>query len=300
MQSNERHRNGFTLIELLIVVAVLLALVAILLPALETARLSAKASACASNERQQVMAYRMWATDHNNQCYRPMVTNYGSPDGNFYTQMMKYLGPNSTSLSGVWADPGADDPPLNANSLHYGISALAPSIWLREENDGAGVNIGVITGKSSLGYQLPPTTMWLPSYNQYWMYPHPVSLDELPYPSSTGVFACKLISFWPSGGLESSLPVSGMGLAGISYWPWPLHGTGRMTVNGRVNFARLDGSVRNYPFQEVVYANAVGYQGTVPAAFASGLRPLQLTPRYYLWSGQAPNNTNRTGGWLTE
>ena len=131
------------------------------------------------------------------------------------------------------------------------------------------------------------------------MFPHAVNLDELPYPSSTGVFVCKLPCFWPDGGWAGGWVPTMTACYSSSSWPWPLHGIGRLTVNGRVNFSRLDGSVRNYAFQEVVPPSPIGYQGTVPAAF-SGMRPSCKTPRYYLWSGWAPNSPNGYGGWLTE
>ncbi len=56
--------RGFTLIELLVVVAIIAVLVAILLPALSTARQSAQAVICANNLRQLNMAHFKWIEDY--------------------------------------------------------------------------------------------------------------------------------------------------------------------------------------------------------------------------------------------
>ncbi len=56
-------RTGFTLIELLVVVAIIALLVGLMLPALGAARGSARGAACASNQRQMLMAWVLYAND---------------------------------------------------------------------------------------------------------------------------------------------------------------------------------------------------------------------------------------------
>jgi prepilin-type processing-associated H-X9-DG protein/prepilin-type N-terminal cleavage/methylation domain-containing protein len=58
-----KRRNSFTLIELLVVVAIIAVLVALLLPALNQARMKAKQTLCASNQRQIGMAMKFYAND---------------------------------------------------------------------------------------------------------------------------------------------------------------------------------------------------------------------------------------------
>jgi prepilin-type N-terminal cleavage/methylation domain-containing protein len=60
-----QKRNGFTLIELLVVVAIIAVLVAMLLPALKSARDQGKRVVCQTNLRELGMFFVYYADDHN-------------------------------------------------------------------------------------------------------------------------------------------------------------------------------------------------------------------------------------------
>jgi len=60
------YSHGFTLIELLVVVAIIAILASLLLPALSRAKHKARTVACASQERQMALGFRLWAEDNEN------------------------------------------------------------------------------------------------------------------------------------------------------------------------------------------------------------------------------------------
>lgn len=87
-------RNGFTLVELLVVIGIIAVLIAILLPALNKARESARIVACLSNLRQLALGMNFYANDHKGDW--PYYANH---PGNENDSVRYYSG------STVWYEP---------------------------------------------------------------------------------------------------------------------------------------------------------------------------------------------------
>jgi prepilin-type N-terminal cleavage/methylation domain-containing protein/prepilin-type processing-associated H-X9-DG protein len=64
MRTRTSFRDAFTLVELLVVIGIIAVLISILLPALSKARASARAVVCASNLRQQSLAFFNYAANY--------------------------------------------------------------------------------------------------------------------------------------------------------------------------------------------------------------------------------------------
>lgn len=64
MSHHRSHRAGFTLIELLVVISIITLLIALLLPALKSARAAAQTSQCLSNQRQFGIVNMTYAQDN--------------------------------------------------------------------------------------------------------------------------------------------------------------------------------------------------------------------------------------------
>lgn len=71
----------FTLIELLVVIAIIAILASLLLPALKSARESGKAAFCLNNQKQNGLAFMMYASDNENYM---LMTDFNYPWPKFY------------------------------------------------------------------------------------------------------------------------------------------------------------------------------------------------------------------------
>jgi len=146
--------RGFTLIELLVVIAIIAILAALLLPALTAAKAKAKAINCVSNDRQVMLATKLYMDD-NGGTILPMWINVGAagylpPDPTFALQNTTfYWWPDKLRKDGYGAEKGVMNCPaltqpaakanggqanstqplgIGMNAFEYGWTAQTPGL----------------------------------------------------------------------------------------------------------------------------------------------------------------------------
>ena len=124
-----RKQNGFTLIEMLVVVAIIVVLIALLLPSLHKANLKAKQSVCLANISQLGMAWNSYTVEAKG---RVMEYTLQAKDRALWTQLLRpHLGEDHSFM----ICPETLDPPgyragePGAGSYRFGTAKIA---WVED------------------------------------------------------------------------------------------------------------------------------------------------------------------------
>jgi prepilin-type N-terminal cleavage/methylation domain-containing protein len=134
------RRAGFTLIELLVVLAMLVALVVTLLPALAKAKPNSSAAQCLNNLRQLTVAWKVYAHDFGERLPAALSAGTsGPPRPNWMTGFMDYYSGNSSNwdtnkdirFSPLWAYAGKNAALFKCPSDHSTVTvsgAIRPRV----------------------------------------------------------------------------------------------------------------------------------------------------------------------------
>ncbi|MBI1335903.1 MAG: prepilin-type N-terminal cleavage/methylation domain-containing protein [Phycisphaera sp.] len=162
-----RSHRAFTLIELLVVISIIALMVGVLIPALGSARQSARALRCLSNMRQMQTAHAAYVVDNKGQLIQANLSHGGVVHGTFdpwFVTLAKKYGTDITARS-----------PLD-NSPHWGPAPAGDPI------PGAPVDQRRVTSYGINNFLDTITNPWGPGYNTNWP---GYTYDNVERPSAT-------------------------------------------------------------------------------------------------------------------
>jgi len=159
-------RKGFTLVELLVVIAVIVILTGILLPALAKAKSKTKSISCLSNQKQLSLGWQIYCTDNNDIILPGRFANLSggvnNPDNYYSIGNGKKFRPRWIAMMGSSVGMYAFSSPDSANDRqnYDGKVYICPSVplWNDERNSSFGYNhqfLGNARMKNGSYYNFP-------------------------------------------------------------------------------------------------------------------------------------------------
>ena len=148
------RKNRFTIIELLTVISVIAILAALLLPALNKARMRAKSSGCINNQKQLGLGFQMYCTD--NADFLPPVSNGSATSSTapFWPKLLMGESPNGTNSKGFLRGMYATNQLFLCPSMNgvYDLEAVSASAGWWTDHPHYGINSLLYPNDVDTGY----------------------------------------------------------------------------------------------------------------------------------------------------
>ena len=122
-------RRGFTMTELVVVIAIVVVLVSLLFPLLNTAQTRMKETRCANNLRVLGTAFRLFAAEHDNRLPMSYVIGSDTPDNNWWYRLSSYAG---VKMNADWYSIGTLSmrDPYHCPDVKYPDAKIGGNAWV--------------------------------------------------------------------------------------------------------------------------------------------------------------------------